>query len=36
VVARDGKVLTVDLTRQRRDWEQVTDEVAEFAKTLDY
>lgn len=36
VVARDGKVLTVDLDRQRQDWDAVTRKVGEFAKTLDY
>ncbi len=36
VVARDGKVLTVDLDKQRQAWDQVTHEVAEFARTLNY
>ncbi|MEE7547963.1 amidohydrolase [Xanthomonas sp. Kuri4-1] len=36
IVAQDGKVLTIDLERQRQDWKRVTDEVAEFARTLDY
>lgn len=36
VVARDGKVLTIDLDRQQQEWNRVTREVAEFARTLDY
>lgn len=36
VIARDGKILTVDLDKQQKDWEKVTHDVAEFVKTLDY
>ena len=36
VIARDGKVLTIDLDQQKQAWDEVTQQVAEFAKTLTY
>lgn len=34
VVFQDGQIKTLDLTRHRREWAEVTARVAEFAKTL--
>ncbi|SEM19297.1 Cytosine/adenosine deaminase [Pseudoxanthomonas sp. GM95] len=36
IVARDGKVLTIDLDKQRQEWGAVTKKVSDFSKTLDY
>jgi cytosine/adenosine deaminase-related metal-dependent hydrolase len=36
LVARDGKVLTIDLDKQRHAWDAVTKKVSDFSRTLDY
>ena len=34
VIAKDGKVLTIDMPKHEKEWRRITQKVEDFAKTL--